>query len=283
MTQWLRQTRYLLGISLLLLVARAGAHESQSTAITIDPGQSIVQSAQLTLPVVTTTTAVSVVTVTQMSMQTTTAVVTQMQTVVVAATCAAASPAAEPQNSQEVVTARPLDTNEAVSSPAPTSSTPASVSSAALVASSASPERCDCSCLCPMAAFPMAAYQMALNTTQAVATSSTQMSTFTTVVTTAVTTAVGNLIVESSVGTPNSTGDAKATASTPSAMTSSISQPATIPTKVTGALPSDIVTDPAVRQKNAQDAPFDINNYALMTSVNLPVIVSPAAEPTAGG
>lgn len=104
------------------------------------------------------------------------------------------------------------------------------------------------------------------------------MSTFTTVVTTA----VGNLIVISSDNNPTSTDDVKATASTTSTTISSTSQLGTTPTKVSGVLPSEIVTDPGVQQKNAQDAPFDINDYSLMTSVNLPMIVGPAAEPTAG-
>lgn len=39
MTRWLRYTSYLKGLSLHLLVTGAGAHGSQSTAITIDPGQ----------------------------------------------------------------------------------------------------------------------------------------------------------------------------------------------------------------------------------------------------
>ncbi|KAL8852865.1 MAG: hypothetical protein Q9221_002241 [Calogaya cf. arnoldii] len=210
------------------------------------------------------------------------AVVTKIQTVVLAATCAASPQAAEPQSSQELVTARPLDTTGAVSStPIPTISADtakSSVSSAEKVASSAVPEPCDCSCLCPMAAFPMAAYQMAPNTTQGIATSSTQMSTFTTVVTTP----VGNLIVVSSVGNPTLIDEVKATASTPVTSSSTLeSQLKPTPTKSSGVLPSEIVTDPAVQQKNAQDAPFDINNYDLMTSVNLPMIVGRAAEPTA--
>ena len=104
------------------------------------------------------------------------------------------------------------------------------------------------------------------------------MSTFTTVVTTP----VGNLIVVSSVGNPTLIDEVKATASTPVTSSSTLeSQLKPTPTKSSGVLPSEIVTDPAVQQKNAQDAPFDINNYDLMTSVNLPMIVGRAAEPTA--
>ncbi|KAL9003329.1 MAG: hypothetical protein Q9180_009911 [Flavoplaca navasiana] len=146
-----------------------------------------------------------------------------------------------------------------------------------------------------MAAFPMEAYQMAPNTTQAIATSSTQMSTFTTVVTTP----VRNLIIVSSVGEPASSSDVKATKSTPSTTSTSMdqtisasttspstSQMTTPPTSVSGVLPTEIVTDPGtgnaqVQQKNVVDAPLDIDNYSLMTSVNLPVIVGRAPEPTA--
>ncbi|KAI4276527.1 MAG: hypothetical protein LQ337_002409 [Flavoplaca oasis] len=206
--------------------------------------------------------------------------------------------APEPQSSQEVVTAGAFD-ETATPAVVPSSSAPvpsgSSASSAVKAASSAAPERCDCSCLCPMAAFPMAAYQMAPNTTQAIATSSTQMSTFTTVVTTP----VGNLIVVSSVGEPALSSDVKATESTPSTSSTSMdqtmsastttpstSQITTPPTSVSGVLPTEIVTDPGtgnaqVQQKNVLDAPLDIDNYSLMTSVNLPVIVGRAAEPTA--
>lgn len=146
-----------------------------------------------------------------------------------------------------------------------------------------------------MAAFPMAAYQMAPNTTQAIAKSSTQMSTFTTVVTTP----VGNLIVVSSIGGLDLSSDAKATISTPSSTSTSIDQtmsasttsPSTSqmtapPTSVSGVLPTEIVTDPGtgnaqIQQKNVADAPLDIDNYSLMPSVNLPIIVGRAADRTA--
>ena len=66
----------------------------------------------------------------------------------------------------------------------------------------------------------------------------------------------------------------------------STSQITSTPTSVSGVLPTEIVTDPGtgnaqVQQKNVVDAPLDINNYSLMTSVNLSVIVGRAAEPTA--
>ncbi|KAL8995511.1 MAG: hypothetical protein Q9169_004771 [Polycauliona sp. 2 TL-2023] len=218
-----------------------------------------------------------------MSLQTTTAMVTKMETVVLAAICAAPPQASESQSSQELVTAGAWDgtaTPAAVPSSSSDSSIP-SASSAAQAASDASPEPCECACLCPMAAFPMAAYQMAPNTTQAIATSSTQTSTFTTVVTKA----VGNLIVVSSVG-----GETPTTVSTGSTTTtSSMSQITTATsTKVSGVLPTEIVTDPGTgggaqaQQKNALDAPLDIDNYSLLTSVNLPMIVGRASEPTAG-
>ncbi|KAL8676508.1 MAG: hypothetical protein Q9186_006974 [Xanthomendoza sp. 1 TL-2023] len=291
----------------LVLATFAGAHEHQSVAITLDPGQSIIESFQLTLPVVATTTAVSMVTVTQMSMQTTTvrngqladekpmlicslkAVVVQMQTVTIAGTCAATTQVAASQSVQEVVTAGALDpivATPAISPtiPSPSSSTaspPDSSASTAVLAPSESPSGpCDCSCLCPMAAFPMVAYQMVANTTQVVATSTSQMSTFQTMASAD----LANKVVVSSASGLLSTSGAEATSS---AIGSSASQSGPIPTLTSGVLPSVIVTDPGTatgqaQQKNAQDAPFIIDNYSLMKSVSLPVIMGRAVEPTAG-
>ncbi len=157
-----------------------------------------------------------------------------------------------------------------------------SPTSTALAASSPSPKPCDCSCLCPMAAFPMAAYQMAPNAARTIATSSTQTSTLQTVVAAG----VGNLTLFSTASKPVSSNNAD---TTPSTSSPSTSQMESLSTSGSGVLPSVIVTDQATatvkaQQKNAQDAqdaPLDINNYSLMKSVSLPVIVGRAVEPTA--
>lgn len=192
------------------------------------------------------------------------------------------------QSSQEVVTAGALDQVDSaasISSIAPSSVIKAgtsepSATAAVPAASSALSEPCDCSCLCPMAAFPMAAYQMVPNATQTLATSSIQMSTFQTIASAS----IANKAVVSSSGGAFSASSATGI---PSATIPSTSQMVSIQTLKPGVLPSVIVTDPGpatgqTQQKNAQDAPLNINNYSLAKSVSLPVIVGQAVEPTAG-
>ncbi|KAL8813883.1 MAG: hypothetical protein Q9223_006857 [Gallowayella weberi] len=302
MARW--QSHEVLHILLLIVLTTvARAHEHQSVAITLDPGQyvhhlielrpemtmmSIVESIQLTLPVVATTTAVSMVTVTQMSMQTTTAVVVQMQTVTIAGTCAATTQVATSQSLQEVVTAGALDPigvtpsiSPTIPSPSSTASPPDSSASTAVLAPSDIPSGpCNCACLCPMAAFPMAAYQMTANTAQTVAPSTEQMSTFQTV-------ASADLANKVEVSSSSGLLSASSAEATSSAISSSASLSGSIPTITSGVLPSVIVTDPGTatgraQQKNAQDAPFNIDNYSLMKSVSLPVMVGQAVKPSAG-
>lgn len=246
--------------SLLILAFIADAQTlQQSVAITMDPGQSTVESFQLTVPIIAeTTTQISMVTVTQVS----------MQTVTVPGTCAAT-----PQSTMDVVTAGALNQLNTTASAASTVPSLSATSGASVLqaAPAASSGQCDCSCLCPAAAFQGAAFSMAANTSQAAPISSVQLSTFQT---------MASASVANKVAVPSSSGSISedSMAMMSSSMNPVSTSVATTSTSQSGVLPSVIVTDPApptsqAQIQNAQDAAFNINTYQLMQSVGLPVVV----------
>ncbi|KAI4171488.1 MAG: hypothetical protein LQ343_004226 [Gyalolechia ehrenbergii] len=172
-----------------------------------------------------------------------------------------------------------LDTTASVASTFPSSSATdgASYLPAAPAASSGS---CDCSCLCPIAAFQVAAFSMAANTSQPAPMSSLQMSTFQTI---ASATAANKVAVSSSSGSVS----ADSTAIASSSMNPVTADVATTATSQPGVLPSVIVTDPRTptsraQIQGAQDTPININTYQLMQSVGIPVVVGGTGEPSAG-
>ncbi|KAL9020568.1 MAG: hypothetical protein Q9185_002154 [Variospora sp. 1 TL-2023] len=231
------------------------------------------------------------VTVTQMSMQTATAVsiVTQMQTITVPGTCAVSMQPIATPSSPDVVTAGALNQVATSASVAPIASNSGAIArasdstatpAAAAASTVLSEQPCDCSCLCQMAAFPMAAYQKAANTTQAATSSTVQSSTFQTVVSAS----VANKVAASF--SVRSSPPASSVAVTSPTSSASTSDSAAVATSTPGVLPSNIVTDPGIPTgrpeiQDAQDAALNIGTYQLMKSVALPVVIDQTIRSTA--
>ncbi|KAI4202474.1 MAG: hypothetical protein LQ350_002557 [Teloschistes chrysophthalmus] len=200
-----------------------------------------------------------------------------------AGTCAAIVEPAGASSQLSVVTAglNQIDSTSVAMPAMPISTTPASKVESSAPAPTVSAQSnvasgpCDCSCLCPMAAFPVVKPQMAANTSQAADSSSSQPSTFQTMASTSV--ANKAAAVSPSVS------------STTSSSAMAMASPSTTPTALTlksisGPLPSVIVTDTSivqVQQQKIQSPSFDINTYSLTTSVEVPVNFGRAVEPTA--